>query len=123
MTDRIAFPDMRREVMVALDHLADREYQQRVWRDRELPGEGGYYSWDMAVHALYDDAPLGAKVAIGSLLRDETEAGAIDDLIAAIEAVFAELGDPDAPVSEVLEARGWPAVLQAARRAADLLRR
>ncbi len=51
----------------------------------------------MAVHALYDDTPLGAGAssAIGSLLRDETEAGAIDVLVAAIEAVFAESGDPD----------------------------
>jgi hypothetical protein len=59
---------MRREVMIALDHLADWEYQQRVWRDRELPGKRGYYTWDMAVHALYDDAPLGAGAtsSIGS---------------------------------------------------------
>lgn len=112
MTDEIRYPDLRRDVADAVEALAD----------GELAPEGGL-TWDMVVHALYDDAQLGegAADAIGDVLRDEREAEAMDGLIKAVEAVFADVG-VEAPIERVLDAPGWPKVVDAAREARELLR-
>lgn len=115
---------MRRELLDALTALADRDYQRRVWERREDPGVGRYYGWDMAVHALFDDAPLeqGSSSVVGTLLRDEDEARAVDRVVAALNDVFAETG-VEAPVEKVLRSAGWPRVVETAALAAKLLRR
>jgi hypothetical protein len=125
VTDDVRFPMLRRDVLDAVETLANPEYQARVWRDRQYPGDGAYEGLDMVVHALYDDAQLhnGAGEAVDDLLRDETEAGALDELMHAMDAVFAELGDADVSERKVLKASTWPGVIEAAQRALTAMRR
>lgn len=123
MTDTVRFPDMRREVIDALEHLANADYQRRVWCHREPTEASHLYSWDMVVHTLYDDALLaeGSRSAVGDVLLDGQEAELVDRVIAAIEAVFAEIGDADADPCTVIQAEGWPRVIEASRDAASVL--
>ncbi len=107
-------PDIRKEVMLALQHLSDPEYQQRVWVDRKFPTPSYYSDFLMAMHMLYDDTGLArnAYSEIGSTLKDETEARLIQTVIEALEEVFGETGEEDFEV--VRTAPGWPSVLAAA---------
>lgn len=125
MTEEVRYPALRGDVIDALEALADPEYQARVWLDGEFPGDGNYESLDMAVHALYDDAQLdgGAERAIGTVLRDEHEAQALDGVIEAMEAVFTELGGTELPDREIVGALSWPRVVDTAKLALDRMRR
>src|SRR4051794_14371075 len=46
---------MRREVMRALASLADREYQDRVWRARIYPGLDFHDDFKANIDCLFDD--------------------------------------------------------------------
>ena len=118
----IRYPDMRREVRNALAHLADREYQRRVWEEGEFPGYGKYYDWDAAVHALYDESLVaGTHRAVGDVLFDHAEANSIDEVITAIERTFEDVGDVDAPADQIVRSRVWPEVVAAASRALAMM--
>ena len=88
---------MRQQVLHALHSLSDPEYQQRVWVDRRFPNSTYYDDFRMALHALYDDTSLGTDVhmAVGSILRDDTEARLVGEVIQALEEVFGECGIHD----------------------------
>jgi len=121
----VRYPALRADVLDAIEALADLEYQARVWRDGEFPGEGAYESLDMVVHALYDDAQLdeGAAGAVGDVLRDDDEADALNAVIDAMESVFTELGGTDVSERDVLAASCWPRVVEEAQAALRSLRR
>jgi hypothetical protein len=46
---------MRREVALAVEHLADPEYQRRVWVERTYPSPTYHDDLNMTLHTLYDD--------------------------------------------------------------------
>lgn len=62
--------------MLALQHLSDPEFQQRVWIDRQFPTPSYYSDFLMTMHMLYDDTGLARNdySEIGLMLKDETEA-------------------------------------------------
>ncbi len=107
-------PDIRKEIMLTLQHLSDPEYQQRVWIDRKFPTPSYYSDFLMAMHMLYDDTGLARNPysEIGLTLKDETEARLIQIVIEALEEVFGETGDEDFEV--VRTASSWPNVIDAA---------
>ncbi len=119
----VKYPAMRNEIIGALEALADREYQQRVWVERRFPSPTYYDDFDTAIHTLYDDTGIGDDVRsqIGSTLRDETEASLMQDVISALEEVFAECGD-DADFQTVRTSKSWPSVVSAAAAAVSRLR-
>jgi hypothetical protein len=119
MSDAIRFPALRDDVAYSLKVLADSEYQQRVWLDRQPLEDEPIITWDTVVNVLYDDAQLGdgARAAIGDVLRDESEARAVDTVLASLEQAFAQAGGIEAPVDVLLDTPAWPAVVKSARTA------
>jgi hypothetical protein len=115
--DEVQYPSMRDEVRVAAEYLADLDYQRRVWRERLPPPDGeNSYTWDLAVHVLFDDTTVArdARGAIGVVLRDEREADAIARLVEAIERAWTEAGGAEASEAELLATLGWREVVGAA---------
>lgn len=41
--------------MEALESLADRDYQQRVWIEHQYPHDDFYDELDLEIHILFDD--------------------------------------------------------------------
>jgi hypothetical protein len=106
----------------AVEHLADPEFQQRVWVRRELPHPDYAGNFDLAVHILYDDTTVLEDPAgsIGDLLRDQAEAEAMAALGRALDAIFEDLGTTLSD-AEYVSAPQWAAVVSAARAALDVL--
>ena len=119
----VEYPAMRNEIIGALEALSDPEYQQRVWVERRFPSPTYYDDFDMAIHTLYDDTGIGDDVRsqIGSTLRDETEASLMQDVISALEEVFAECRD-DTDFETIRTSRSWPSVVSTAAAALTRLR-
>ncbi len=115
---KIRYPDMRREVALAVEHLADPEYQQRVWVERTYPSPNYYDDLNMTLHTLYDDTGIASDVQgeIGATLLNEREAGLVQEVVRALDDVLAEVGDR-APDGAILGSDGWPRVVAAAREA------
>jgi hypothetical protein len=51
----LQFPNMRVEVVIALQDLGDPAYQQRVWIEHQLPEPDYIDNLDENVHTLFDD--------------------------------------------------------------------
>lgn len=110
------YPDMRKQLVDTARVLADPEYQQRVWIGRQMPEGIDDDSLDYAVHFIYDDTCLAddPREAIGSYVRDENEALAIERLARALDALFDVHGTDLADVQYVATAE-WRAVVAAAK--------
>jgi len=119
MSDAVRFPALRNDVANSLKVLADPEYQQRVWLDRRPLEDEPVITWDTVVNMLYDDAQLGdgARSAIGDVLRHESEARAVDAVLASLEQAFVQAGGIEAPVDVLLETPAWSVVVESARAA------
>ncbi|MGN8172518.1 SCO4402 family protein [Agrobacterium sp. 22117] len=121
MTD-LHSPDLRRRLIDHLKDMSDLEYQKSHWG--KLSEEGGTYDeFDFVVHFLYDDTELANNpyAMIGWCLRSESEALAIENLVAAIDQVFEKNG-LELSDQEYLLTNEWPSVLQAASHAYELLK-
>ena len=68
----VKYPKMREELLETLRSLADREYQHKVWLERDYPPEIKYDCFDEVVHFLYDDTVLAENpdAAIGVIIED-----------------------------------------------------
>jgi hypothetical protein len=115
---KVKNPDMRREVALALEHLADPNYQRRVWVERQYPSPNYYDDLSMAVHTLYDDTALGTDVQreIGATLANEREALLVSEVVRALDDIFSEVGT-DAADTTILASANWPRVVAAAAEA------
>ncbi|MGC5288022.1 SCO4402 family protein [Micromonospora sp. DT231] len=118
----IRFPEMRHEIVRAVQALADPVYQWSAWVRRELP-PGEYDEFTHRVHILYDDTQVleDPDAAIGAYLRSPEEADAMRHLARAIDSLFEELGT-ELSDEEYLQAPGWAAIVDAAGVALATLR-
>ena len=62
----LQYPNMREEVIDALQALGDPDYQRRVWLKRDWPDPACYDSLDENVHILFDDVDVCVDPAAGS---------------------------------------------------------
>lgn len=113
---------MRAAVVGALEALSDRSHQDSVWLDRQSPSPGYIDNLDLNIHVLYDDVEVLPDPAsrVGSVITDE-EVQPLRELGAVLDPLIDELGD--SPDADYLRHPGWPAVVQAAATALELLRK
>jgi hypothetical protein len=118
----VKLPEMRVELIGYINGLADLEYQHQAWVDHELPTMG-YDELDLTIHFLYDDTTLSRapRSNIGDLLRNETEAAVIEDLIQNIDLVFDKYG-LQLSDKEYIEKEEWKDVVKSAQAAQKVLR-
>lgn len=118
----VRYPEMRLQVLSAINALADREYQQRVWIDRIYPHENYYDDLDLNIHILYDDALVlpDPTSTVEQILASRAEADAFRLLAERLDPIINELGD--SPDSVYLSHPGWPSVVDAAESARAVMR-
>jgi len=114
----VKYPKMREELLETLRSLADREYQHKVWLERDYPPEIKYDCFDEVVHFLYDDTVLAENpdAAIGVIIEDEKEARLMSAVCQAIDLVFEALGTGVSD-EEYIKSSEWTRVVEAALRA------
>jgi hypothetical protein len=114
----VRFPQMRDEVVGAVQALADPEYQQRVWIRHELPQPDYYDDFTLNIHILYDDTRVleVPDETVGDVLRSPAEAAAMAPLAQRIDALFERYGT-DLSDQEYLDTPEWPAIVRAAQTA------
>lgn len=118
----VRFPEMRREILSALDALADPAYQQRVWIEKRMPTPQYHDDLDLNVHILYDDTSVlpDPGTGLGAFLADAAEVEALREVGAALDPLISGLGD--ASDATYLADGRWPSVVAAAKVAAGVLR-
>lgn len=115
----VQYPEMRQQVIAALESLADPEHQRTQWGVVE-PGVSYYDDLTLNVHILYDDCVVlpDPTSRVGTMLFED-EVPALRDLDGVFGPLLDELGD--APDEVYLADPRWPAVVRAARRALDVM--
>ena len=118
----VKYPKMREELLETLRSLADREYQHKVWLERDYPPGIECDSFDDAVHFLYDDTVLAENpdAAIGVILEDKKEARLMSAVCQAIDLVFEALGTGVGD-EEYIKSSEWTWVVEAALRALEVM--
>ncbi|MDA3647199.1 hypothetical protein LZ318_12940 [Saccharopolyspora indica] len=117
----IEFPEMRAQVLDAIESLADVEHQQRIWIEKDYPHPGYYEDFTLNVNLLYDDTLVlpAPENAIGSVLHpDEVEP--LRRLGAALDELLDDLGD--ASDEEFLADRRWSGIVDRATAVRDVMR-
>lgn len=119
----VKYPKMREELLETLRSLADREYQHKVWLERDYPPEIKYDCFDEVVHFLYDDTVLAENpdAALGVIIEDEKEARLISAVCQAIDLVFEALGTGVSD-EEYIKSSEWTRVVEAALRALQAMK-
>jgi hypothetical protein len=118
----VKYPKMREELLETLRTLADREYQNKVWLERDYSLGIEYDSFDEVVHFLYDDTVLAENpnAAIGLIIKNEKEVCLIQAVCRAIDKVFEALG-LDKSDQEYINSDEWETVVSAASCALDVM--
>lgn len=118
----VTYPEMRNEVMGAVEALADPEYQHRVWIRREYPQDGYYDDLSHRVNILFDDTMVlpSPEGGVGSVIYAD-EVQPLAALGSVLGPLIADLGD--VPDMEYLADARWRAVVEAAQKALDCMRR
>jgi hypothetical protein len=106
----VSYPYARWAVMDALASLSDREHQERVWIERDLPAPGYVDNLDQAVHTLYDDWAVlpDPRKAIEAVLVDGPEVDRLIVLGDTLDRLIDELGD--VPDADYLAHKDWSTV-------------
>lgn len=120
MIGSLKLPEMRLEVVAALESLSDRLRQERWGRVEE--GVSYFDDLTLNVHILYDDCMVlpEPQSAVPDILHQE-EIAVFIDLENALGPMIRELGDrPDAVYTS--DDR-WPGVMAAASRALAVMKR
>lgn len=114
-------PEIRERIVLNVRHLADREYQRRVWVDHRYPHAAYYDDLTTTFEALDDTNVLhGALDCVGSSLKSSAEAEALLGLGAALDRVFAAHGTTLSD-AEYLGLPEWSPVVEAAAKALELV--
>lgn len=113
MTD-LQYPRMREELIGYLEHLADQEYQERVWVRGEYPSAD--YSDDLTqTFELLEDMGVleTPETRIGSILQDSAEAAGLAGLGTAFHDLFERHGT-ELTDAEYLATPEWAQVVSRA---------
>lgn len=122
MTEKIQFPAMRDEVLVALDELSRSEGQRDRWSGRVPPQPRYHGNLTMFIHTLYDDCEVVPDpwfAVPGVLYRAEVPA--FRYLGSVLGPIIDVLGD--SPDDAYLDDARWPSVVDAATKALEVMRR
>lgn len=113
----VEYPAMRREVMRALAAFSDRDYQERVWVQRNYPEPNFYDDLTQNVHILYDDSQVlpDPESRLRWVLLDGDELDRLRALDSVLGPMIDELGE--APDAAYLRDSRWPSVVSTASRA------
>jgi hypothetical protein len=106
-------------VLYNLRSLSSAKYQAERWIRRERFG-----SFGEVIHALFDDSGFdnGTRNSIGRLLFDEEEADGITGVMGLIDNLFAKYGKRLSD-AEYIAKPEWPAIMEAAREALEIMKR
>lgn len=120
MTARVGFPEIRAEVLGALQSLGDPDHQRTRW-GRYVEGVNYYDDLDLNIHILYDDYRVlpSPDSAVPEILH-AAEVPALLAVEAALGPMIRDLGDR--ADEEYLKDPRWAGVLNAARLAHAVLR-
>lgn len=117
----LKYPAMRRELIEALKSLSDRDYQQRVWIDKEFPHENFYDDLTTTVNIFHDlisdDEDFGRY--IGTFLASQEEAAAVEGVHQSLDATIDALGE--SPDGRYLSDPRWNDVVAKAAHAKSIL--
>ena len=114
----VQFPQMREEVLEALEVLADADLQNQHWQNPRYPLPCRDFDW--VVRALYDTPALPSpSLVVGTFLYADEEAPLLA-LDVVLDPMIAEL--QDVPDAEYMAHRDWPEVVRLAGVAAAVLR-
>lgn len=91
---KVEFPQMRNEVISALEAVSDRTYQQRVWVDGIMPDCNYYDDLDLNIHILLEDINVCVDPVrwVGVVLLGN-EVGPLRELGVPFLAMIGDLGD------------------------------
>ncbi|WP_405011982.1 hypothetical protein [Kitasatospora sp. NBC_01539] len=109
----------RARIRSALHMLSDPSFQHHAW----LTGQDGYGDVTDAVYRLVEDTWLdrwSAEKYVGTIVRDATEAAAVDAAVLRVLQVLHQVG-ADARAAAYLGHPLWPEAVRAAREAHVLL--
>jgi hypothetical protein len=117
----VRFPDMRLEVIAAVESLSDRLHQQTRWGRCE-EGVNCYDDLTLNVHILYDDCMVlpEPQDAVPEILHLE-EVPVFRDLESALGPMVRDLGDQ--PDDSYTSDPRWAGVVESAGRALAAMRR
>jgi hypothetical protein len=117
----LQYPGMRDELIEYLKSLSDREYQIRVWINKEYPTPKYYDNLTMTLQLLED---LGAfrdpESRIGTILKNQEEAFALARLNRALDTVFSLYGN-NLTDSEYVQSAEWDDVISEATMALEII--
>jgi hypothetical protein len=115
---QVRFPAMRSELQYAVCALADEDFQRRQWSGNPSID----YSFDTALHVLLDDSVVAdqGEATVGTILKDESELRAVQDLIHAARRVIEDIG-LHGTFDDARSLPSWLDALSAAQRARSVL--
>ncbi|WP_200839664.1 SCO4402 family protein [Streptomyces sp. SLBN-115] len=111
----VDLPDMRMNVISAVEALSDREYQRRVWIERDYPSGEYFDDFTLNVNILYDDTLVleDPAATLGLILRSREEVEAMAQLASALNELFRGEGKEKAD-EEYVESPLWDVVVRSA---------
>ncbi|WP_369386269.1 hypothetical protein AB5J72_00550 [Streptomyces sp. CG1] len=123
-TPQAQLPQMREQIISAVQALSDPDHQRRVWIERQYPHPGYFDDLTLNIHILYDDTAVldHPSAAIGTTLRDASEAQAMQSLADRLDEILDAL-EPEADDAAYLAHPLWPGVVEAAAQAHAALAR
>lgn len=112
----VTYPSRRRELLLNVSALADRDYQERVWVRQDFPHEGFYDDFDEVIHFFFDDSDLAEDPfnGIGDILLDEEEARLCHRLTSTLDSLLTEYGDSLSD-AQYISTPEWNAIISAAK--------
>ena len=110
----VRHPNMRAEVVVAVQSLADPAYQQRVWLRHKYPHDGFYDDFTQNVNILFDDTGVlpDPASAVGDILH-RSEVDPMAALSNVLDPLINELCD--ATDSQYIDHPQWPHIVRASQ--------
>lgn len=119
--NEVLYSGMRQELIEYLGHLEDRDYQAKVWVNREYPTPNFYDDFSETYELLQDLGVLSdPQSRMGFILKNQDEVVALTALNKALDELFA-LHGTDLSDSEYLELPEWVNVISAAKVARQVI--
>ncbi|GAA1693111.1 SCO4402 family protein [Fodinicola feengrottensis] len=121
MSVDVRFPDMRNQLKSVLNGLRDFRYQEEVWVGKRYPRENFFDDLSETYEILEDLGVLdNPRSRVGSVLKSEGEADAMEQVAGALSELFARYGYRLSD-DQYLGKPEWAAVIAAAGHAYDVI--
>lgn len=116
MTERIfKYPFLRRELLMCVQALSDKDYQREAWVNRKFPPGIEWDSLSVAVNFLFNDSGLSDDPAgaVGLFLL-ESEMDGIIEIMRRMDIIFEKYGDHCSDL-EYISRLEWNDVIMSAK--------